>query len=149
MDKKSIKERIETLRLEITNLRRLYHVENAPNVTDDVYDSLTRELRELEDNNPEFKLADDPLARVAGEPLLKFEKVKHRERMLSLQDVFSIEELYAWEKRIQKILPEENFSYFAELKFDGLAVSLIYENGKFLQGATRGDGFVGENITEN
>lgn len=149
MDKKSIKERIETLRLEITNLRRLYHVENAPNVTDDVYDSLTRELRELEDSNPEFKLADDPLARIAGEPLLKFEKVKHRERMLSLQDVFSIEELYAWEKRIQKILPEENFSYFAELKFDGLAVSLIYENGKFVQGATRGDGFVGENITEN
>lgn len=149
MDKKSIKARIETLRLEIANLRRLYHVENAPNITDDVYDSLTRELRELEENNPEFKLADDPLSRVAGEPLLKFEKVKHGDRMLSLQDVFSVEELYAWEKRIQKILPDDVFSYFAELKFDGLAVSLIYENGKFVRGATRGDGYVGENITEN
>lgn len=149
MDKKSIKARIETLRLEIANLRRLYHVENAPNITDDVYDSLTRELRELEENNPEFKLVDDPLSRVAGEPLLKFEKVKHGDRMLSLQDVFSVEELYAWEKRIQKILPDDVFSYFAELKFDGLAVSLIYENGKFVRGATRGDGYVGENITEN
>lgn len=149
MDKKSIKARIKTLRLEIANLRRLYHVENAPNITDDVYDSLTRELRELEENNPEFKLVDDPLSRVAGEPLLKFEKVKHGDRMLSLQDVFSVEELYAWEKRIQKILPDDVFSYFAELKFDGLAVSLIYENGKFVRGATRGDGYVGENITEN
>ena len=124
------------MRREISNLRRLYHVENDPNVTDDVYDSLTKELRALEALYPEFQIVDDPLSRVAGEPLLKFEKVKHGERMLSLQDVFSVEELYAWEKRIQKLLPTKTFSFFPELKFDGLAVSLIYEDGKFVRGAT-------------
>ena len=149
MDKENAKKRIIALRKEITDLRRRYHVENDPKVTDDVYDSLTKEIRALENAYPEFQVVDDPLGRVAGEPLLKFEKVKHNERMLSLQDVFSIEELYSWEKRIAKLLPEEKFSYFAELKFDGLAVSLLYENGKLMRGATRGDGFVGENITEN
>ena len=156
--------RIEKLREEIARLRSAYHIENAPNVTDEVYDSLTRELRALLLKYPEF---NDPNAgenRVAGKPLDKFVKVKHQTRMLSLNDVFSEEELYDWEKRVKKLLPkvspspgegETSFSgrrgasYFCEVKFDGLAVSLIYKKGKFMRGATRGDGFIGEDITEN
>jgi len=142
--------RIQKLRDEIARLREAYHIENAPNVTDDVYDSLTRELKELLQRYPEF---NDPNAgenRVAGKPLDKFAKVRHKTRMLSLNDVFSEEELFDWEKRIIKLLPgNTKFNYFCEVKFDGLAVSLIYEKGKFVRGATRGDGFVGEDVTEN
>lgn len=149
MNKTEVKERILLLREEITSLRYRYHVENDPSVTDDVYDSLTRELRLLESKYPEFRVTDDPLSRVAGAPLPKFEKINHTERMLSLQDVFSVEELEDWEERAKKIIKGENPSYFAELKFDGLAISLYYENGKLVYGATRGDGYTGENVTEN
>src|SRR3989339_887467 len=152
------------LRSEIARLRDAYHVKNAPNVTDDVYDSLTRELKTLLQKYPEFNDLNAPENRVAGKPLDKFIKVKHKVRMLSLNDVFSEEELYDWEKRIKKLLPPgktlgvkgsqtpgvgEGMNYFCEVKFDGLAVSLIYENSKFIRGATRGDGFIGEDITEN
>jgi DNA ligase (NAD+) len=144
------KKRIQKLRDEIARLRYAYHVENARGVTDDVYDSLTRELKELLKEHPEFNDPNAPENRVAGKPLDKFIKVKHASRMLSLNDAFSEEELYDWEKRIRKLLPPSTkFNYFCEVKFDGLAVSLIYENGKFVRGATRGDGFVGEDITEN
>ncbi len=149
MDKKEAKNRIEKLREEIQSLRFRYHVENDPSVTDDVYDSLTRELRLLEDKFPEFRVKDDPLSRVAGAPLPKFEKITHSSRMTSLADVFSYEELADWEKRALKLIPGKTPTYFAELKFDGLAVTLLYENGKLVYGGTRGDGFVGENITEN
>ena len=150
--------RIKKLRSEIARLRSAYHVENSPGVTDDVYDSLTRELKELLKKYPEF---NDPNAlenRVAGKPLPKFVKVRHRNRMLSLNDVFSEEELYDWEKRIKKLLPPEKVppipemggvNYFCEVKFDGLAVSLIYEKGQFVRGSTRGDGSIGEDITQN
>src|SRR3989344_3843022 len=143
------RERIKKLRAEITRLRYEYHVENVQSVTDDVYESLTRELRSLLAKYPEF---EDPNAlenRVAGRPLDKFQKVKHKTRMLSLNDAFSEEELYDWEKRVRKLLPGRKISYFAEVKFDGLAVTLTYEKGKFVRGATRGDGFVGEDITQN
>lgn len=143
------KKRAEALRKEVSVLRYRYHVENDPSVTDDVYDSLTRELRALETRYPEVRVDNDPLARVAGEPLDKFSKVTHAVRMLSLSDVFSLEELEAWEKRIQKLVPGDTLTYFAELKFDGLAVTLLYKDGMFVRGATRGDGFVGEDITEN
>jgi len=160
MDKFEVYKRIKKLRSEIARLRNAYHIENAPGVTDNVYDALTRELKELLKEYPEFEDRDAPENRVAGKPLDKFIKVKHRNRMLSLNDAFSYEELYDWEKRIKKLLPlqgrslrefpqEPSFSYFCEVKFDGLAVSLIYENGKFVRGATRGDGFVGEDITQN
>ena len=124
-------------------------MENAPGVTDDVYDSLTRELKILLEKYPEFTDENAPENRVAGKPLDKFVKVKHQTRMLSLNDVFNEEELFDWEKRIKKLLQGGEVSYFCEVKFDGLAVSLIYENGQFVRGATRGDGFVGENITQN
>ncbi|MEK7190379.1 MAG: NAD-dependent DNA ligase LigA [Patescibacteria group bacterium] len=147
---KIISQRIQKLRNEIARLRSAYHVENAPNATDDVYDSLTRELRELLKKYPEFENPNAPENRVAGKVLDKFVKVKHKTRMLSLNDVFSIEELYDWEKRVRKLLTEKTrFNYFCEIKFDGLAVSLTYENGKFVRGATRGNGFIGEDITEN
>src|SRR3989344_4580876 len=141
--------RVLKLRREIARLRSAYHVENAPGVTDDVYDSLTRELKILLEKYPEFTDENAPENRVAGKPLDKFVKVKHQTRMLSLNDVFNEEELFDWEKRIKKLLQGGEVSYFCEVKFDGLAVSLIYENGQFVRGATRGDGFVGENITQN
>jgi DNA ligase (NAD+) len=157
--------RVKKLRDEIARLRNAYHTENAPDVTDDIYDSLTRELKELLKQNPEFEDLNAPENRVAGKPLDKFVKVTHKSRMLSLNDVFSEEELIDWKNRITKLLPPETsptprvgdfpyprgrgINYFCEVKFDGLAVSLIYENGKFAKGATRGDGFIGEDITEN
>lgn len=151
MDKIEAQKRIKKLRAEIAHLRNAYHIENAPNVTDDVYDSLTRELRDLLKKNPEFDDANALENRIAGKPLDKFVKVQHKIRMLSLNDVFDEEELSDWEKRVKKLLGNQttNFEYFCEVKFDGLAVSLIYENGKFVRGATRGDGFIGEDISQN
>ncbi len=150
MNENEAKNRIIKLRSEISRLRKEYHIENNPTVTDDVYDSLTKELHELENKYPKFKDQNSPLLRVAGKPLDKFKKAKHEVRLLSLGNVFSKEELFAWEKRNLKILEgRKQLNYFCELKFDGLAISLIYENGKFIRGATRGDGEVGEDITEN
>jgi DNA ligase (NAD+) len=148
MNKKDIKNRIQHLRQEISRLRYEYHVQNAPGVTDDVYDSLTRELKSLLKDNPEFEdsTSKTSIDRVAGAPLSKFKKVTHDVRMLSLNDAFNTDEVVE-----KKLLPEKvnPISYFCELKLDGLAVSLIYENGVFVRGATRGDGFIGEDITEN
>ena len=146
--------RIQKLRNEIARLRDAYHTENAPNVTDDVYESLSRELKELLKKHPEINKLNDLNAgenRVAGRPLDKFVKVKHSIRMLSLNDVFSVEELREWGERIKKLAGNRapSLDFFCEVKFDGLAVSLIYEDGKFIRGATRGDGFIGEDITEN
>lgn len=148
MDKSEAKNRIKKLREEISRLRFLYHVENDPNVTDDIYESLTRELYDLESKYPELRDENSSLNRVAGEPLPKFEKVKHKERILSMNDVFSEEELVAWEKRVSKLINRKH-TYFCELKLDGLSASLIYEDGLFVCGATRGDGFIGEDVTEN
>ncbi len=148
--KEEAKKRIEKLRKEIARLREEYHVYDNPEVTDSVYDSLNNELKILLKDYPEFIDPNAPENRVGGRPLPKFTKVKHENRMLSLNDVFSVEELSDWEKRVQKLLAQnQKFQYFCEVKFDGLAVSLIYENGVFVRGATRGDGFVGEDITEN
>lgn len=148
-NKKEARLRVNKLRLEIARLRDLYHVKDDPAVTDAVYDSLTRELKELIKAYPEFADINAPENRVGGKPLDKFQKVQHKVRMLSLNDAFSFEELEDWEKRIQKLAPNKVFNYFCEIKFDGLAVSLLYQKGIFVRGATRGDGFVGEDITEN
>src|SRR3989344_581928 len=149
MTKSEAKLRALRLRDQIGDLRYRYHVLNDPKVTDEVTDSLMRELRELESNVPELRAPTAPTNRVSGKPLDKFEKVRHAIPMLSLNDVFSRAELGAWEERIKKFLPGDNLDYFCELKLDGLAVSLIYENGGFMRGATRGDGQVGEDITQN
>jgi DNA ligase (NAD+) len=152
------KNRIEKLRRQIEELRYRYHVLDDPKTTDDVSDSLTRELKTLLQKYPEFADPNAPENRVAGKPLEKFVKVKHEVPMFSIGNVFSNAELLAWEKRNKKLLPPllnkerglgGEVDYFCELKFDGLAVSLIYENGKFIRGVTRGDGFIGEDITQN
>lgn len=154
MTESSAKIRIQKLQDQIEDLRYRYHVLDDPEITDEVYDSLTRELRGLEEQFPKLKNPNSPTNRVAGKPLDKFVKVPHAVRMLSLNDVFNEEELAAWETRIKKLLPssaagKDGLEYYAELKLDGLAVSLIYEDGVFVRGATRGDGFVGEDITQN
>jgi len=156
MDRSAVKKRIIKLRSEIARLRNAFHIENAPNVTDDVYDSLTRELKMLLQKYPEFDNPNSMENRVAGKPLDKFKKVKHEVKMFSIGNVFSDAELFAWEKRNLKLLPpllrgegRGEVNYFCELKFDGLAISLIYENGKFRRGVTRGDGEIGEDITQN
>ena len=150
MIKDDAKKRVKKLREQIADFRYRYHVENDPNVTDDVYESLTRELKKIEDEYPEFVDLNSPVHRVAGKPLDKFSKVKHEVPMLSLNDCFSLEELESWEKRVKKLLPAGvSFDYFCEIKYDGLAVSLTYEKGNFVRGSTRGDGLIGEDITEN
>jgi DNA ligase (NAD+) len=149
MDKNSVKNRIQKLRDEISRLRFLYHVKNNPQTTDDVYESLTRELHSLENKYPEFVDSNSSINRVAGKPLPLFKKVHHEIRMVSLNDVFSVEELKDWEKRISKLTSDKKIEYFAELKLDGLSASLFYKNGSFTRGATRGDGFIGEDVSEN
>ncbi|MBP9802927.1 MAG: NAD-dependent DNA ligase LigA [Candidatus Pacebacteria bacterium] len=149
MNEKEAKVRAEKLEREINRLREEYHTNDNTSLTDEVYDSLTRELREIFKIYPELEDPNSPLHRVGGKALDKFEKITHKVRMLSLNDVFSFEELLDWEKRIEKLIPNTKFEYFCEVKFDGLAVSLVYENGILKTGATRGDGFVGEDITNN
>ena len=150
MNKSEVQERIQKLRSEIIRLREAYHVKNDPNVTDEIYDSLTRELKILLQKYPEFDNSNSPLNRVAGKPLDKFKKVKHEVKMFSIGNVFADEELFAWEKRNLRLLSSNvKLDYFCELKFDGLAVSLIYEKGQLVRGATRGDAEVGEDITSN
>lgn len=154
MSEKSAKIRMQKLQEQIEDLRYRYHVLNDPEVTDVIYDSLTRELHELEGQFPKLKDPFSPSSRVAGKALDKFVKVNHNVAMLSLNDVFNDEELLAWESRIKKLLPpitqtKNGLEFFCEIKLDGLAVSLIYENGNLIRGATRGDGKIGEDITQN
>ncbi|TSC78820.1 MAG: DNA ligase (NAD+) [Parcubacteria group bacterium Gr01-1014_29] len=161
MTKREAAERIKNLRKTITYHRYLYHVLDRQGISDAVLDSLKHELKMLEDQFPDLITLDSPTQRVAGEVLDKFEKVRHAVPMLSLEDVFSEDEFSSWVGRIQKIagiagsstsgdFPEVELpAIFAELKFDGLAVSLIYEKGIFVKGATRGDGKIGEDVTQN
>src|SRR4030042_4344265 len=148
MEKKEAKERIEKLKELIERYRYSYHVLDKSIVPDAVNDSLKHELQDIENEYPDLITSDSPTQRVGGKPLDKFTKVTHEVPMLSLTDAFSFEELKEWETRNKKIV-NENYDYFAELKIDGLAVSLIYENGIFIRGATRGDGKVGEDVTQN
>jgi len=150
MNKQDIKKRIDTLRAQVEDLGYKYYVEDNPIVSDDIYDSLSHELRDLLEKHPEYKDPNGSENRVGGKPVDKFLKVSHSIPMLSLQDIFSREELDLWETRVKKLISnEKKVDYFCELKFDGLAVSLIYENGKFVRGATRGDSKIGEDITQN
>ena len=148
MTKEEAKNRIEKLRELIERYRYSYHVLDKSEVSDEVNDSLKHELQELENQYPDLITPDSPTQRVGGKPLDKFTKVMHQYPMLSLTDAFSFDELKDWETRNSKIRPARS-GYFAELKIDGLAVSLIYENGIFTRGATRGDGKVGEDVTNN
>lgn len=152
MDKKEVKKRIEKLKTLIDHHRYLYHVLDRQEISDEALDSLKKELFNLEQQYPEFITADSPTQRVGGEPLKAFAKVTHKKRMLSFNDAFSKEDMEDWQERLLKLLKEGEASaidFYCELKIDGLAVELIYEGGILKAGATRGDGVIGENITQN
>ncbi len=145
----AIQQRIEKLREEINHHNRRYYALDNPEISDAEYDSLLRELAHLETIYPQFLTPDSPTQRVGASPLDSFTVVTHRQPLLSLANAFSTEELYAWHTRTARLLNNDRFEMVCEHKIDGLAVSLVYENGRFRQGATRGDGLRGEDITEN
>jgi len=141
--------RLMKLRQAIDSFRYEYHVLDRQTISDAALDSLKHELTQLEAQYPELITADSPSQRVAGKPLPGFTKVKHAERMFSLSDVFSIDELREWDARWKKLRPTSRTAYLADLKLDGLAVTLQYAKGIFTRAATRGDGFIGEDVTQN
>jgi DNA ligase (NAD+) len=142
--------RIEKLRELINDYRYHYHVLDESIMSEAAADSLKHELSQLETVHPELITPDSPTQRVAGAPLAGFKQLQHSTRMLSLNDVFDEAEVEAWRDRVTKLLPETaRLEYFADIKMDGLACALVYENGVLRQGITRGDGFVGEDVTAN
>lgn len=148
MTKTQAADRIAKLRDLINQYRYEYHVKNNSIMEESAADGLKHELAELEAQYPELITPDSPTQRVAGEPLPQFVSVEHKTRMLSLNDVFSAEEVQAWEGRIKKLAPSIH-EYFVDIKMDGLACSLVYEDGVLVRGVTRGNGTVGEDVTHN
>ncbi len=149
MTQQDAKEKIDALRQELERYNYEYYVKDTPTVSDFVYDAKMNELLELEAMFPELVTADSPTQRVGGQVLEGFLEVEHTVQMQSLADVFSKEELGDFDTRTAKALEQENPEYTVEMKIDGLSVSLEYENGQFVRGSTRGNGYVGEEITEN
>lgn len=149
-DREAIRQRIEALRREIEFHNYRYYVLDSPVISDGEYDRLYRSLVELEAAYPEFASPDSPTRRVGGEPMDRFERVAHPAPILSLDNAFSSEDLRAWRERILRLLPPDTaLSYTVEPKIDGLTVVLHYREGRFVLGATRGDGEIGEDITAN
>ncbi|WP_239751367.1 NAD-dependent DNA ligase LigA [Mammaliicoccus sp. H-M34] len=142
-----LKTRVEELHQLLHRYNREYHVLDNPTVPDSEYDKLLNELISIEEQHPELKTADSPTVRVGGPPLSQFEKINHDTPMLSLGNAFNEEDLKKFDQRVKEKV--NHVKYTCELKIDGLAVSLKYVNGRFVQGLTRGDGTTGENITEN
>ncbi len=142
-----IKNKIKELSDFLNYHNHKYYVEDNPEISDFEYDKALRELEDLETEYPEFKLKNSPTSRVGGVALEKFEQVEHKVPMESLQDAFSFDEVKDFERRVLEVI--ENPTYVVEQKIDGLSVSLEYENGNFLRGSTRGNGVIGEDVTEN
>ncbi|UXR62657.1 NAD-dependent DNA ligase LigA [Staphylococcus schleiferi] len=142
-----LKQRVETLHRLLHQYNYEYHVQDNPSVPDSEYDKLLHELIDIEENHPELKTSDSPTVRVGGQAQSSFEKVRHDTPMLSLSNAFNEADLKKFDQRVRDAVVE--VEYMCELKIDGLAVSLKYVNGKFVQGLTRGDGTTGEDITEN
>ena len=149
MDRKEAENRITHLRTVIDRHNYLYFVENIPEIGDGQYDKLMLELRCIENSFPDLITNQSPTQRVGAEPLIGFSEISHETPMLSLSNAFSDDDLTAWYHRLYAMLDDTNFEMVCELKYDGLAVSLRYENGLFIQGATRGNGMAGEDITLN
>ena len=149
VDEKQAAKRLEQLRDEIRKHDRLYYDEATPTISDREYDRLYKQLVDLETQFPDLVTPDSPTQRVGGKPLQAFEQVPHLISMLSLDNTYSEQEVKNFHVRIQRLLPNEKIPVVIEPKVDGVAVSLIYENGKLRQAATRGDGNVGDNITQN
>jgi len=141
--------KIEELRDKIRYHNYRYYVLDNPVISDVEYDKLMRELMELEKEYPQYITPSSPTQRVGVEPVSEFATVRHTRPMLSLANAFSVAELLAFEQRVKKLIPRQVIEYVVELKIDGLAVALVYENGIFIRGATRGDGVTGEDITSN
>lgn len=141
--------KIESLREDLRRHERLYYVENRMEISDAEFDRRMRELRELEEQFPELDVPDSPTHRVGGAPAESFETVPHASPMLSLENAYSVDELDAWDRRARKLAGSEPFGYVAELKIDGLSLSLRYEGGRLACGVTRGDGLRGEDVTRN
>ena len=144
-----VKARIEELVKLLNYYNYMYYVENNPVVSDYEYDQLYRELKELEERYPQYRRQDSPTQRVGGEPLKGFATVSHKVPMLSIDNTYSQEDLIEFDSRVKKMAGTTKVEYVVELKYDGVAVSLIYENGVFIRGASRGDGWSGDDITEN
>jgi DNA ligase (NAD+) len=145
----SVVERVAQLREEINYHNHRYYVLDDPVISDAEYDQLMQELRRLETEHPELIAPDSPTQRVGAAPSEAFTQVRHRRPMLSLANAFNMDEMYAWHRRVKGLLDGVDFEMVCELKIDGLAVSLVYENGKLVLGATRGDGYTGEDVTLN
>ena len=143
----SLKERARKLREQIDQYRYQYHVLNQSPISEAALDSLKAELAQLEQDHPELVTPDSPTQRVAGAVLPGFRQVPHEQPMISLNDSFSFAELIQWEARNRKVVPDADYDYFVQLKIDGVAVALMYEDGLLRQAATRGDGRVGEDVT--
>jgi DNA ligase (NAD+) len=149
MTKAQAEARIVKLRELINEYRYEYHVNNHSIMEESAADGLKHELAALEEQYPDLITPDSPTQRVAGAPLPQFVSVEHKTRMLSLNDVFDEEEVAAWVERIKKLAPGAKFDFFADTKMDGLACSLVYEDGVLVRGVTRGNGLVGEDVTQN
>ena len=148
-DLEEIKKRILELRAQINHHNYLYYVLDSPEISDAEYDALMKELKELEKRYPQLITPDSPTQRVGAPPVEAFGIVEHRLPLLSLGNVFSREELFNWYRRVKRLAGNREMDFVCEHKFDGLAIALIYEDGLFTVGATRGDGYRGENITNN
>lgn len=147
-------ERLKKLKDLLEKHRHLYHVLDKPEISDEAYDSLMKELEDIEAQHPELITKDSPTQRVGGEPLKEFNKVKHAFQQWSFDDVFDFDELMKWEKKVRNFMEKsgiesEKLEYCCELKIDGLKIVLTYKDGKLTNGATRGDGVVGEDVTHN
>jgi len=152
MNKKEAEIRIKKLIETINHHRYLYHVLDKQEISDSALDSLKKELFDLEQNFPELVTPDSPTQRIGGEPLKEFKKVKHSQRMISFNDAFSKGDMQDWQTRFIKLVAEDKkglVDYYCELKIDGLAIELVYKDGFLQTGSTRGDGNVGEDITQN
>lgn len=146
---KQVQEEISKLVSLLNKYSYDYYVEDNPQISDTEYDTLYKQLEKLEEKYPEFILENSPTQRVGDKILDEFEKITHKVPMLSLSNTFSTEDLRDFDARVSKLVPGQNVEYICELKIDGLAISIIYENGKLVSAATRGDGSVGEDVTEN
>ncbi|WP_129360660.1 NAD-dependent DNA ligase LigA [Rothia uropygioeca] len=148
-----LKERYAQLTQQVRDARAAYYIEDSPRISDAEYDALYRDLERIEAENPQLKANDSPTQEVGGEPSEAFAPVQHLERMYSLEDVFSIDELKAWLERaeasIQEVRPGHENRWLTELKIDGLAINLLYRDGQLVRAATRGDGTTGEDVSHN
>ena len=144
-----IVKRIEYLKKLLNKNNYLYYIKQNPELTDSEYDAYFRELVKLENVHPQYKDIDSPTHRIGAEPSTEFKIIEHLQPMMSLSDCFNEEEFYTWHNRNSKILENQNFEMVSELKIDGLAISLVYENGKLKTASTRGDGNEGEDVTPN